>query len=255
MAIYKCENYSNCASADSGKPIELASAVEPKCPICSAPLKSQSGDSGVDADAVVESAGGKPVKIAATIFALALLGGGGYWGVQKMNAPVVLQPLPASSSTAPAGIPAGDAKVPAVAAAETKPAAGLAPSESDTVALKKAADEALLKNKAAEAEASASKAVANELIKSAVAKIAQSKLAEAEGDLQSALKQDPKSALAYYNLAIIKLRSNNKEDALRYFESSFQAGFPYYDKMEQDQDLASLRKDPRFSALVAKYRK
>ena len=32
MPIYKCENYSNCASADSGKPIELASAVEPKCP-------------------------------------------------------------------------------------------------------------------------------------------------------------------------------------------------------------------------------
>ena len=48
MPIYKCENYSNCASADTGKPIELASAVEPKCPVCSAPLKSQSGDSSVE---------------------------------------------------------------------------------------------------------------------------------------------------------------------------------------------------------------
>ncbi len=253
MPIYKCENYSNCASADIGKPIELASAVEPKCPVCSAPLKSQSGDSSVEAETVAERGGGKPVKIAAAVFSLALLGGG-YWGYQKMNAPVVLQPLP-SSSTAAAGVPAGDAKAPSVAAAEIKPPAGLAPSENDTITLKKAADEALLKNKAAEAEASASKAAANELIKSAVAKIAQSKLAEAEDDLQSALKQDPKSSLAYYNLAVIKLRSNKKEDALRYFESSFQAGFPYYDKMEQDQDLSSLRKDPRFSALVAKYRR
>lgn len=253
MPIYKCENYSNCASADTGKPIELASAVEPKCPVCSAPLKSQSGDSSVEAETVAAPGGGKPVKIAAAVFSLVLLGGGGYWGYQKMNAPVVLQPLP-SSTTAAVGVPAGDAKAPSVAAAEIKPPAGLAPSENDTITLKKAADEALLKNKAAEAEASASKAAANELIKSAVAKIAQSKLAEAEDDLQSALKQDPKSYLAYYNLAVIKLRSNKKEDALRYFESSFQAGFPYYDKMEQDQDLSSLRKDPQFSALVAKYR-
>lgn len=54
MPIYKCENYSNCASADTGKPIELASAVEPKCPVCSAPLKSQSGDSSVEAETVAE---------------------------------------------------------------------------------------------------------------------------------------------------------------------------------------------------------
>lgn len=255
MPIYKCENYSNCASADTGKLIELASAVEPKCPVCSALLKSQSGDSSVEDESVTKPGGGKPVKIAVAVFALALLGVG-YWGYQKMmNAPVVLQPLPSSSSSAAGGLPAGDAKAPSVVAAEIKPPAGLAPSENDTVTLKKAADEALLNNKAAEAEASASKAAANELIKSAVAKIAQSKLAEAEGDLQSALKQDPRSTLAYYNLAIIKLRSNKKEDALRYFESSFQAGFPYYDKMEQDQDLASLRKDPQFSALVAKYRR
>jgi tetratricopeptide (TPR) repeat protein len=252
MPIYKCENYSNCASADTGKPIELASAVEPKCPVCSAPLKSLSGDSSVEGDAVAQPRGGKSVKIAAAVFLLALLGGG-YWGYQKMNAPVVLQPLPSSSTAA--GVPAGDAKAPSVAAAEIKPPAGLAPSENDTITLKKATDEALLKNKAAEAEASASKAAANELIKSAVAKIAQNKLAEAEDDLQSALKQDPKNSLAYYNLAVIKLRSNKKEDALRYFELSFQAGFPYYDKMEQDQDLASLRKDPQFSALVAKYRR
>ncbi len=254
MSMYKCENYSNCANADTGKQIELSSAVEPKCPVCSAPLKSLSGgDAGTSV--VTKTAGGKPVTISAAVFAVLLVAGGGYWGYSKMTAPVVLKPDPVASSSAPTIVAAADQKVSAKESVETKQPSGLAPSESDTAALKKAADDALLMNRAADAEASASKAAANELIKSAVAKIAQGKLAEADSDLQLSLKQDPKSYLAYYNLAVIKLRNNSKEDALRYFESSFEAGFPYYDKMEQDEDLASLRNDPRFVSLVAKYRK
>lgn len=47
---------------------------------------------------------------------------------------------------------------------------------------------------------------------------------------------------------------NGVGDALKEFEASFMAGFSHFDKMDQDPDLDGLRKDARFTELVAQYR-
>ena len=41
---------------------------------------------------------------------------------------------------------------------------------------------------------------------------------------------------------------------LKQFEASFMNGFAHFDKLDEDRDLDGIRKDQRFSDLVARYR-
>jgi hypothetical protein len=61
-------------------------------------------------------------------------------------------------------------------------------------------------------------------------------------------------SLVYYNLGVLRLKQARTDDALKQFEASFLNGFDYYDQMAKDPDLDAIRQDPRFVALVKKYR-
>ncbi|MBA5688058.1 TPR end-of-group domain-containing protein [Rugamonas apoptosis] len=95
----------------------------------------------------------------------------------------------------------------------------------------------------------------NELMNLAISHLEQGNLAEAEKDLQAARAHAPQQPLVAYNTAILRVKQHRPDDALRELEASFVAGFSYFDQLDMDNDLDPLRDNPRFVALVAKYRK
>ena len=95
----------------------------------------------------------------------------------------------------------------------------------------------------------------NELLNLAIAHLEQGNLAEAEKDLQAARAHAPQQPLVAYNTAILRLKQHRVDDALRELDASFAAGFSSFDQLDMDNDLDPIRDNPRFVALVAKYRK
>jgi hypothetical protein len=95
----------------------------------------------------------------------------------------------------------------------------------------------------------------NELMNLAISHIEQGNLDEAEKDLQAARAHAPQQPLVAYNTAVLRVKQHRPDDALRELEASFAAGFSYFDQLDMDNDLDPLRDNPRFQALVAKYRK
>ena len=70
-----------------------------------------------------------------------------------------------------------------------------------------------------------------------------------------ARERDATESLIYYNLAIVRLRQNLPEEALKQLEAAFTAGFKHFDAMDKDTDLDSLRDLPKFKELISRYRK
>ena len=243
MAKYKCKNLGECDRANSGEVFEIAAGDDMKCPSCGTGsmlevVKTPTGGG---------SEGSKLPLIAGAAVAVALLAGGGYY-------------FTAGRSRAPAAIPPTESAPAPVRAIEPPPAAtaatasGMAPTEAETKALRKDSENKLAAGDAVNAEQASNKAAANEMLKLAIAKMAQGKLDEAAADLLAARERDPKQSLVPYNLAVLRLKQGRKEEALKEFEASFMAGFSYFDKMDQDPDLEVMRKDARFNELVAQYR-
>lgn len=242
MAKYKCPTLGDCDKANSGEIFERAPGEELKCPACGTlldPVATPGGSGGGG------GGGSKTLLIAAGAAAVLILAGGGYYFTAKpAKAP---EPPPITQeAAAPAPAPAP------VAAPATN--SGIPPSEAETQKLREESQAKLVSGEAASAEQAGSKAAANEMLKLAIAKMAQGKLEDAEKDLLEARARDPKQSLVSYNLAILRLKQGRKDDALKEFEASFMAGFNYFDKMDQDTDLDALRKDSRFTDLVAQYR-
>ena len=243
MAKYKCPTLGDCDKANSGEIFERAPGEELKCPACGTLLDpvATPGGSG--------SGGGdnKTPLIAAGAAAVLILAGGGYYFTAKpAKAPEPPPITQEAAAPAPAPAPAP------VAAPATN--SGIPPSEAETQKLREESQAKLVSGEAASAEQAGSKAAANEMLKLAIAKMAQGKLEDAEKDLLEARARDPKQSLVSYNLAILRLKQGRKDDALKEFEASFMAGFNYFDKMDQDTDLDALRKDSRFTDLLAQYR-
>jgi tetratricopeptide (TPR) repeat protein len=230
MAKYKCPTLGDCDKANSGEIFERSPGEDLKCPQCMTLLEAQMTPSAT-------SGGKTKVLIAAGVAVLALAAGGGYFYLKP--APIAL----ASVSTAATDV-----------APKESSTTGMAPSDAETRELRVQGDAQLARGGAAEAELASSKAAANEMLKMAIAKMAQGKLDEAEKDLNDARARAPKQPLVYYNMAILRLKQQRTDDALKEFEASFIAGFSYFDQMDQDSDLDGLRKMPRFVELVAKYR-
>lgn len=241
MAKYKCPTLGDCDHANRGEIFERAPGEDLKCPGCGTLLNPvATPDTG--------GGGNKTPLIAAGAAVLVVLAGAGYYFTAGSNKPVEPPPPPAPVvEQAPA--PAPVATPPAQAAAP-----GIAPSEADTRALRQESQDKLTAGDAASAEQAGNRAAANEMLKLAIAKMTQGKLDEAEKDLLEARARDPKQSLVSYNLAILRLKQGRRDDALKEFEASFMAGFSYFDKMDQDPDLDGLRKDARFTELVAQYR-
>lgn len=245
MAKYKCPTLGDCERANAAEIFERSPGDDLHCPGCNTLL-----------DQVQDNSGGKrgsPNKaaIAGAVVAVLALAGGGYFFFGHKAA----QP---ATSTESAAAPAPTAEPVAEAAAASAPVAaagGIAPNETETAALRAKGESDLKTGNADGAEQASNKAAANEMLKLAIAKMSQGKLEEAEKSLTSARDLDPRQSLVPYNLAVLRLKQGRTDDALKEFEASFMAGFPYFDKMDQDPDLDGLRKDPRFIKLVEQYRK
>jgi len=187
--------------------------------------------------------------VAAGVALLALLAGGAYVTTQRAPTPAVAvaEAAPAAPATAP-DLAANGAS--GVAAPATT---GIAPSDEETRILREQGQQQLAGGDAERAASSSGRAAVNELLKLAIANMAQDKLDEAEKDLVQARARGPKEPLVYYNTAILRLKQGRTEDAIDQFEASFMAGFSHFDKLAQDRDLDALRNIPRFAALVKQY--
>jgi tetratricopeptide (TPR) repeat protein len=131
---------------------------------------------------------------------------------------------------------------------------GIAPSDAGIRQDRMDGESKLKQGDSSGAESASNQAAAKEMIKVAIAKMSEGKLDEAEKDLDDALARDPKQALGYYNMAILRLKEGRQDDALKQFEASFMNGFTYFDEMDKDPDLDGIRQDPRFTELVKQYR-
>lgn len=263
MAMYKCPALGDCVKANSGDLFERSPGEDLKCPGCSALMELQSAAKPV-------SAGRKAPLIAAAAIALVAALAGGTYAYQKQAAPaasvasVEPAPLPATASNAASAavpVPEPAAAVSVANALNTvdqnaaaAKSTGIAPSDMDIKVLRAEGDIKLVKGDAAGADLASNRAVAKEMLKVAISKMAQGKLDDAEKELNEARKRDPKESLVYYNTGVLRLKQGNVDQALSEFEASFMAGFSYFNKMDEDTDLDSLRKDQRFTALTAKYR-
>lgn len=247
MAKYKCPSLGDCDKANSLEIFERAPGEDLKCPACGTLLQiidtPSNGGGGIK----------PPLIIAAAVAVVALAGGGYYFTAGHSKAPEAAPPAQEAAVQPPATNPVPSA-IAATANSTATTAPGIAPSEAETKALRQESQEKLTSGDAASAEQASNKAAANEMLKLAIAKMTQGKLEDAEKDLLAARERDPKQPLVSYNLAVLRLKQRRPDDALKEFEASFMAGFSHFDKMDQDPDLDGLRKDPRFTALIAQYR-
>jgi non-specific serine/threonine protein kinase/serine/threonine-protein kinase len=61
--------------------------------------------------------------------------------------------------------------------------------------------------------------------------------------------------LAWYNLACVAGAANHPDDALQYLREAVNRGYKNADGLMADENLKSLRQNPRFQALVAELRR
>ncbi|TDV37349.1 tetratricopeptide repeat protein [Paraburkholderia caballeronis] len=254
MANYKCPALGDCERANKGEIFERTPGEELRCPTCGTTLeavarpgtKKNPGDDGGKGI-------GTPVIAAIAAAVVIVVGGGAYFYLHAHRSATVVPPVASESAPAPVSASA-PVVVAAASAPATAPAAGLAPDDAEIARQSQAAAGQLASGSASDALADSKGAAAKEMIKVAVADMKQGKLDEAEHALNDALAQDPKQSLAYYNLGVLRLRQGNTDEALKQFEASFLNGFNYFDAMDKDPDLNGIRNDPRFTALVKKYR-
>lgn len=237
MAKYKCPTLGDCDKANSGEIFERSPGEDLKCPECATTLEPQM------TQAPTGGGGGKKLlPLVAGVAVLALLAGGGYFYSQRESAVVAIPSEPAPLAAEPAAAPAAPAS-----------SAGIAPSDEETRALRQQGQDHLTGGDARSAASASSRAAVNELLKVAIANMAQGKLDDADKDLAQARERDPKEPLVYYNTAVLRLKQGRSDEAINEFEASFMAGFSHFDKLAQDHDLDELRKTPRFAALVKQY--
>lgn len=244
MAKYKCPTLGDCERANAAEIFERSPGDDLHCPGCNTLLDP------VQALTDGKRGGVNPAAIAGAVVAVVALAGGGYYFMGHKAA----QPE-ASAETMAVPVAAAEAVPAASPASALAAVAGIAPDEAETASLRAKGESDLKTGNADSAEQASNKAAANEMLKLAIAKMSQGKLDEAEKSLASARDLDPRQSLVPYNLAVLRLKQGRTDDALKEFEASFMAGFPYFDKMDQDPDLDGLRKDPRFIQLVEQYRK
>lgn len=235
MKKYICPQLGACQKATAGEIFERESGANLKCPECGHLLDLHYSESA--------STSGKRVPMAAWIgLGVALVAAGAGWAV--MGRSIEPQTLATAGLVSPTAPNSG---------AVTNPSP-IAPSNTELSQQKASAQIKLSEGDGVAAESSSAKAVANEMIKLGIAQMAQSKLDNAESSFRAALKTDPKQSLAYYNIAILRLRQGRSDDALKEFEAAFMAGFQHYDQLDQDRDLDAIKKDHRFVDLLKRYR-
>lgn len=247
MYQYKCKSIGDCSVANSGEYVKSETMLnDPKCSDCGCALELVEG-SGSGGGSKKSGASPKLVPMIAAGIAAAAIAGGASWYLLGSKPAQSIAIIPPSAEIMV------EEKV-VTPTAETA-SSGLAPSETETSLARRDADEKLRQGEFSEAERKAARSAALEMIKAAVAKMGQGDLNGAEKELQQAKERDATEPLIYYNLAIVHLRQNQPEEALRHMEASFMAGFKHFEAMDQDTDIDPLRKSPKFQELLNIYRK
>jgi hypothetical protein len=259
MATYKCPTLGDCERANLGELFSRAPGEDLKCPGCSTLLELQAG--GHSRKAI-----DKRVIVAAVAAGIVIIGAGGGYYFKKVRAPApetaASTSIPASSADVALQVvpPVGASSAtlngaPSDAASSVLTATGgIAPTDDDIKQTRREGDSKLSTGDPAGAATASNQAAAKELVKAAIAQMSQGKLDDADKDLSDALARDSKQPLIYYNVAILRLKQGRVDDALKQLEASFLNGFKFFDQMDKDPDLDSIRQDPRFVDLEKRYR-
>lgn len=235
MPKYKCPSVGDCDKANTGEIFERTAAEDIRCPECATLMVLQ------DQNKSASPANPKIIAIAAVAVFVVVAGVGGGLYYKKSHAGAATE-VAAAATTAAASVPAAGN------------AGGIAPSDAEITAQRKDSDTKLSQGNAQGAESESNQVAAKEMVKVAIAQMSQGKLDDAEKELNDAATRDPKQSLVYYNMGVLRLKQGRTDDALKQFEASFLNGFNYFDEMAKDPDLDAIRNDPRFIALVKKYR-
>jgi tetratricopeptide (TPR) repeat protein len=254
MANYQCHTYGDCDRAKSHEIFVRSPGDDLRCPDCKEPLKLQDAPrkSPLPTRQIIATAVGIAV-LALAGAGFYLHGRGGQPGSSSSHAGASAVPgRPASSSKLADATPASAVRSPAPNTASGP--VGIGAPAKDIAATRKQGDEMLIHGDAAGAETASNEAAANEMIKVAIADMKQGKLDDAEKALDSALARDSNQSLIYYNLGVLRLKQGRTNDALAELELSFQHGFRYFNQMDKDSDIDGIRDNPRFVAMLKKYR-
>ncbi|WP_213959441.1 tetratricopeptide repeat protein [Variovorax sp. dw_954] len=241
MYKYKCKSVGDCSVANRGELITSETMLnDPKCSDCGCALELM--DKGGAGGNAAEKGGRKIGAVLAVAAAVLVLAGGGSW-------------YAFGGATKPAANARATPPEPVAQPTFVVAAPGISPSETETSQARRDADKQLGKGEFSEAERKAARAAALEMIKTAVAKMGQGDLAGAEKELTQARERDASESLIYYNLAIVRLRQKQPDEALKQLEAAFMAGFSHFDAMDKDPDLDPIRNEPKFKNLMGSYRK
>lgn len=92
-----------------------------------------------------------------------------------------------------------------------------------------------------------------ELVRQSVAEMESNKLVESEKLLTEAKSLDNSHPLVDYYFAVLRVRQDKLDEAIRHLNDAFSHGFRAMSRLQADRDLERLRSDVRYSALLAKY--
>lgn len=246
MYKYKCKSVGDCSVANRAEPIISESLMnEPKCSECGGDLELLQEKSG---DKKSGGGSGKGLVMGGIAASVIVVAGAAWFFLGRQSAPKEAPVL----AMAPASAPSVASEL---APSDSKMGSGISPSESESAKARQDADAKLSNGQFSEAEKKAARAAALEMIKTAVAKMGQGDLSGAENELLQARERDATESLVYYNLAIVRLRQQQPDEALKQLEAAFMAGFTHFDAMDKDPDINPLRNQPKFKELMSIYRK
>jgi tetratricopeptide (TPR) repeat protein len=77
-----------------------------------------------------------------------------------------------------------------------------------------------------------------------------SRFERAEAEFKQVLELEPKNEIAWYNLACTYSRWGKLDLAFEHLQAAIECGFDDVSHMEKDPDLAPMRGDPRYRALI-----
>lgn len=92
-----------------------------------------------------------------------------------------------------------------------------------------------------------------ELVRAAEAKLTNNDLDAAQQLLTMAKSQNSSHPLIDYDFAILRMRQADRDAALRHLDDAFKNGFRAVSLLQSDQDLAPLKTDSRYHAILARY--
>ena len=93
-----------------------------------------------------------------------------------------------------------------------------------------------------------------DLVHRAETRMGENNLIEAQALLLHARELEAEHPIVDYNLAILRMRQSNSEEAIRHLNDAFKHGFRAFILLDSNPDLIPLKSDVRYGALVSRYR-